>query len=249
MATDRFLKLSEEKKQRILTAGFAEFARYPYRDASINRIIKDADISRGSFYTYFEDKMSLLCFILAELIGRFDEEVFGFLEKGKGDPFLCAEQIYETCRTNMQSNEKAGFVKNLFSDTETLQELMAGGRLMDPPDEGCQEARTSEKETAEGRTAEEGASDAESAKRNIHRLLRATTHRVWEMLDHEKYDLDEEHTRFLYPLIMMLTIRSGAVAARFPEREKEIHRALRMELNLLKYGALKREQISSEGDR
>ena len=60
MATARFLKLSEEKKQRILKAGFEEFARYPFRDASINRIIKNAEISRGSFYTYFEDKMALL---------------------------------------------------------------------------------------------------------------------------------------------------------------------------------------------
>ncbi|MBQ7535905.1 MAG: TetR/AcrR family transcriptional regulator [Stomatobaculum sp.] len=249
MATDRFLKLSEEKKQRILAAGFAEFARCPYRDASINRIIKDADISRGSFYTYFEDKMSLFCFILAELIGKFDEEVFGFLDKSRGDPFLCAEQIYETCRTSMQSNEVAGFVKNLFSDTETLQELMADGRIMNPPDTECQEARASEEETAEEAAAKEEGSDAESAKRNIHRLFRATTHRVWEMMDHEKYDLDEEHTRFLYPLIMMLTFRSGAVAARFPDQEKEIHRALNMELNLLKYGALRREKTTSEGDR
>ena len=46
MATVRFLKLPEEKKKRILQAGFQEFARYPYRDASINRIIKNAEISR-----------------------------------------------------------------------------------------------------------------------------------------------------------------------------------------------------------
>ena len=113
MATVRFLKLPEEKKKRILQAGFQEFARYPYRDASINRIIKEAEISRGSFYTYFEDKMGLLCFILAELIRKFNEEVYGFLEEDQGDPFLCAERIYTFCRNELKQNEALGFVKNL----------------------------------------------------------------------------------------------------------------------------------------
>mgnify|MGYP000403050715 CR=1 FL=1 len=57
MPTQRFLKLKEEKKQAILEAAVHEFSRVPYSSASINQIIKEADISRGSFYTYFEDKV------------------------------------------------------------------------------------------------------------------------------------------------------------------------------------------------
>ena len=51
MPTQRFLKLKEEKKQVILEAAVHEFSRVPYSSASINQIIKEADISRGSFYT------------------------------------------------------------------------------------------------------------------------------------------------------------------------------------------------------
>lgn len=64
MPTQRFLKLKEEKKQVILDAAVHEFSRVPYSSASINQIIKEADISRGSFYTYFEDKDDLMRYIL-----------------------------------------------------------------------------------------------------------------------------------------------------------------------------------------
>ena len=64
MPTQRLLKLKEEKKQAILEAAVHEFSRVPYSSASINQIIKEADISRGSFYTYFEDKQDLLKWLI-----------------------------------------------------------------------------------------------------------------------------------------------------------------------------------------
>ena len=66
MATERFLKLSQDKKDRILQAARHEFARVPFEDASINQIIREAGISRGSFYTYFEDKMDLLHYVFRD---------------------------------------------------------------------------------------------------------------------------------------------------------------------------------------
>jgi len=66
LATERFEKLSDDKKERILTAAREEFARVPYEEASINQIIKNAGISRGSFYTYFEDKNDLLQYVFSQ---------------------------------------------------------------------------------------------------------------------------------------------------------------------------------------
>ena len=63
MPSERFLKLSEEKQKRIMQAAMDEFARVPFENVSINKIIQEADISRGSFYTYFEDKRDLLAYI------------------------------------------------------------------------------------------------------------------------------------------------------------------------------------------
>ena len=66
MPTQRFFHLKEEKKNIIKQAAMEECARVPYADISINQIIKAADISRGSFYTYFEDKDDLIRYLLQD---------------------------------------------------------------------------------------------------------------------------------------------------------------------------------------
>ena len=66
MPSDRFLKLEKEKQERIIKAARREFSHVPYERASINKIIQYAGISRGSFYTYFEDKEDLLAYIFQE---------------------------------------------------------------------------------------------------------------------------------------------------------------------------------------
>ena len=64
MPTERFLRLPKEKIEAIRIAAAKEFMRVPLEEASINRIVHDADISRGSFYTYFEDKQDLLKWLI-----------------------------------------------------------------------------------------------------------------------------------------------------------------------------------------
>ena len=86
MPTQRFMKLKEEKKQAILEAAVHEFSRVPYSSASINQIIKEADISRGSFYTYFEDKDDLMRYMLRGMREHFRERVM-LLLKEMGSPF------------------------------------------------------------------------------------------------------------------------------------------------------------------
>ena len=54
-----FERLPEEKKERILAAARREFVEYPYEKSSINRILQDAKVPKGSFYQYFDDKVDL----------------------------------------------------------------------------------------------------------------------------------------------------------------------------------------------
>lgn len=60
MPKETFLKLPEEKKDKIIKAAKKEFERVPLEQASIKNIVKDAEIARGSFYQYFESKEDLL---------------------------------------------------------------------------------------------------------------------------------------------------------------------------------------------
>ncbi len=59
MPRPRFNKLSSEKRERILEAAAKEFAANGYDGASLNRILDDADISKGAAYYYFDDKADL----------------------------------------------------------------------------------------------------------------------------------------------------------------------------------------------
>ena len=73
MPTERFARLPSEKKKSIFQAALAEFSRVPFEKASINKIIKNADISRGSFYTYFEDKRDLLKYVFEDFLEKGEE--------------------------------------------------------------------------------------------------------------------------------------------------------------------------------
>ena len=59
MPSKTFFHLPAEKRERLLLAAEEEFARVPYAEASINRMIRAAGIPRGSFYMYFRDKEEL----------------------------------------------------------------------------------------------------------------------------------------------------------------------------------------------
>lgn len=67
MPTDTFYRLPAEKKQRIFQAAVREFARCRFSEASINQIIKQAAIPRGSFYQYFAGKEDVYLYMLQEI--------------------------------------------------------------------------------------------------------------------------------------------------------------------------------------
>jgi AcrR family transcriptional regulator len=56
MPRPRFNKLPTEKQERIMEAAAKEFSAYGFEQASLNRILEAADISKGAAYYYFDDK-------------------------------------------------------------------------------------------------------------------------------------------------------------------------------------------------
>lgn len=61
--TKTFYHLPNEKKERIIEAAIEEFSQYYFQEAKISRIVKKAQIPRGSFYQYFSGKMDLYTFL------------------------------------------------------------------------------------------------------------------------------------------------------------------------------------------
>ncbi|MDA3932655.1 MAG: TetR/AcrR family transcriptional regulator [Tenericutes bacterium] len=64
MPSQTFKNLNKEKKNKIINAAIQEFSERNIGEASINKIVKNAEISRGSFYTYFNDKYDLVHFLI-----------------------------------------------------------------------------------------------------------------------------------------------------------------------------------------
>ena len=64
MPTKAFYSLDKKKQNKLLEAAKHEFSENFYEDASINKIIKEINMPRGSFYLYFENKEDLYLYIL-----------------------------------------------------------------------------------------------------------------------------------------------------------------------------------------
>ncbi|SHN59609.1 TetR/AcrR family transcriptional regulator [Desulfitobacterium chlororespirans] len=74
----KFYSLEAEKRERIINAALKEFARNGYEKASTNEMTKEADISKGSLFSYFNTKKELYLFLLdyvVEVIESIYDEV------------------------------------------------------------------------------------------------------------------------------------------------------------------------------
>jgi AcrR family transcriptional regulator len=59
MPFSRFEKLAREKRERLFEIAAQEFASRGFEQASLNRILEQAQMGKGSAYYYFEDKADL----------------------------------------------------------------------------------------------------------------------------------------------------------------------------------------------
>ena len=64
MPKETFFNLPEIKRNRILDILLEEFANANYQDVSVDRIVDQAGISKGSFYQYFDDKRDSYLYLL-----------------------------------------------------------------------------------------------------------------------------------------------------------------------------------------
>lgn len=78
MARNRFNNLDAEKQEAILRAAGEEFAEKGFESASINRIIQQSGMSKGSVYYYFEDKADLFATTLERSFQRIVDEIGWF---------------------------------------------------------------------------------------------------------------------------------------------------------------------------
>ncbi|HOJ62937.1 MAG TPA: TetR/AcrR family transcriptional regulator [Spirochaetota bacterium] len=70
MLTKTFVKLTKAKQERIFQSALKEFATKGYSLASTNNICKEAEISKGSMFQYFENKENLFLFVVRKALSE-----------------------------------------------------------------------------------------------------------------------------------------------------------------------------------
>ncbi|TCK98159.1 TetR family transcriptional regulator [Natranaerovirga hydrolytica] len=88
MPTQRFENLPKEKKEKIIHAMVDVFAQKGIDDTDIADIVKKAEIARGSFYSYFEDKDDAIFFIMDLIKKEKLVRLEGLFEEAEDIPFI-----------------------------------------------------------------------------------------------------------------------------------------------------------------
>lgn len=137
MPTQTFFHLPKEKQERIMKAAKDEFSTYSFYDASINRIIKKAEISRGSFYLYFENKEDLFMHLLSQYKNELGCYMLSTLNNEKCDIFTLHLKMFDFITTKVQEEEHHAFLSMIL----TSMDIRLATKLMHfiDPDEITQE--------------------------------------------------------------------------------------------------------------
>lgn len=108
MPSKTFFHLPAEKRERLLLAAEEEFARVPYAEASINRMIRAAGIPRGSFYMYFRDKEELFHYLLKRYQDGLLQRLERVLEEQGGDLLGALPALFDDLAGPAEALGRAG---------------------------------------------------------------------------------------------------------------------------------------------
>lgn len=125
MPRPRFDKLPAARQLSLIQAAAAEFAAHGYQDASINRILERAVLSKGAAYYYFDDKEDLFLTVVRHYLSDLGIEDFGRLP---------ATVTAETFWTALAELYRQPFVRSAdypfaFGLLRAAAELRASGRF------------------------------------------------------------------------------------------------------------------------
>ena len=129
MPKQTFYKLPQEKQERILAAAKREFTQVRYSNASINQIIREAGIPRGSFYQYFEDKKDIFLYFLQD----FKREIFaGFFKviRGMSGDFMRALETFIDDIIEESNREPGRGIRMILSEPWIFERIWAD--MLDP---------------------------------------------------------------------------------------------------------------------
>ena len=125
MIKQTFYNLPEHKRQRVINAVVEEFANAESDKVSINHIVQNADISRGSFYQYFDDKLDLVEVLIKSFIDKGIDDVRRAIVSSDGDIFYTFECMYDVIVRFSEDEKQKRVLKNLISNVRANNNLVS----------------------------------------------------------------------------------------------------------------------------
>lgn len=111
MPLPRFQKLDEPRRRTILAAAAQEFGERGFENASYNRIIERAGISKGAMYYYFADKDDLFRTVLDAAMAQWLVNMgFPFQADDAGSFWAAAEALYARSMRFMLEDPENGAI-------------------------------------------------------------------------------------------------------------------------------------------
>lgn len=120
MPTLRFFNLPQDKQQRILKAAKKEFTNAILPKALVSNIVKEAKISRGSFYDYFESLEDLFIYLINKINSHGEKCFSSFLVKTNNNYFEALKLHYEHILDIFSTPENRQFNLNVFASLTLL---------------------------------------------------------------------------------------------------------------------------------
>lgn len=109
-----FFQLSNEKQEAIRQAAFDEFSSAMFSDASINHIVQVANIARGSFYLYFDDKLDVYLYTTQRLLEQQSELFLAYILDNEPDDIFGLYRSLLNFTIETFSNDMSQYMKNLY---------------------------------------------------------------------------------------------------------------------------------------
>lgn len=125
MIKKTFYNLPYEKRKRITDAVIKEFMERPNEKVSINRIIKTAEISRGSFYQYFDDKVDLIEIITKTMFEESSNKAKEILKLSCGDLFVMYIKMFDYFGDYSSQKQTMKIMRNIIDSFKANDDLVS----------------------------------------------------------------------------------------------------------------------------
>lgn len=113
MALEAFYNLKEKKKANIFAAISRCLRMTNYDDLSVNEIVAEADISRGSFYNYFVDKNDAVKSMIDSDLRKYFDMYMDSIKESNNSFFEGTRNVYKSIANTLSDKINLTVMKNM----------------------------------------------------------------------------------------------------------------------------------------